>query len=138
MSMATVFVNGCFDLLHEGHARFLIAAKNLGGTQNRLVVGVNSDDSARRLKADKWGEKYPRDSEVVRACRLSRYADEAHIFDTEDDLLQLILRCRPCVICKGPDYQGKRVTGDEVAPVVILDTPETSEVRELKRRSYGQ
>jgi cytidyltransferase-like protein len=136
--MATVFVNGCFDLLHEGHAKFLLAAGHLGGLKHeRLIAAVNSDQSARRLKSERWGANYPKQSEQVRALQLLRYVDEVHIFDTEDDLLQLIFRCRPCVICKGPDYAGKRVTGDELCPVVILDTPETDQVRQTKKHAYS-
>ena len=147
--MATIFVNGCFDLLHEGHIKFLTMAKHLGHgrggmtkwtlgptTPNRLIVAVNSTDSARRLKGAKWGENYPKDSLTTRMENLTRYADGVYSFDTEKQLRELIDQCLPCIICKGPDYVGKRVTGDDIAPVLILDTPETEEIRELKRKAY--
>jgi len=147
--MATILCNGVFDLLHPGHQLFLSLAKGLGYrhgftrypdhepcNRNRLIVAVNSDRSARELKAAKWGEKYPVMSEVQRMAATNDYADEIWCFDTEAELHTLIQASVPCIIVKGPDYIGKRVTGDDIAPVIILDTPETDEVRELKRKAY--
>ena len=149
--MATIFVNGCFDLLHEGHKRFLTAAKGLGYRggfhiseweqtviYNRLIVAINSDEYARKLKADKWGPGYPKDDERTRAMKLRHYADEVYIFESEDMLKALIDAHSPCILCKGPDYAGKRVTGDDIAPVLILDTPETEEVRQFKEKAYAR
>ena len=138
--MARIIVNGCFDLLHEGHRRFLFFAKCLGRistNSNHLIVAINSDASARKLKASKWGPGYPKDDQNTRAMKLRSYADEVFIFDTEDQLLALIAANAPCILCKGPDYACKRVTGDEIAPVIILDTPETDQIRAFKRVAYG-
>jgi D-beta-D-heptose 7-phosphate kinase / D-beta-D-heptose 1-phosphate adenosyltransferase len=157
--MARIVCNGCFDLLHEGHKRFLLLAKTIGGivsdhrkalfiestriripylsTPNHLIVAINSDASARKLKASKWGPGYPKDDQQTRAMKLRSYCDEVFIFDTEDQLEAIIAANAPCIICKGPDYAGKRVTGDELAPVLILDTPETDEIRAMKRKAYG-
>jgi D-beta-D-heptose 7-phosphate kinase / D-beta-D-heptose 1-phosphate adenosyltransferase len=151
--MAAIFVNGCFDLFHAGHRRFLVAAKWLGEQPdliapglmsfpglhlNRLIVAVNSDHSARKLKATKWGANYPKDSLTERMERLTEYADGVYSFDTERQLHDLIEQCMPCIICKGPDYAGREdeVTGSDIAPVLILDTPETDEIRALKRKAY--
>lgn len=134
--MATIIVNGCFDLLHAGHAQLLTRAKHIGLGPNTLIACINSDRYAKILKADKWGEKYPIDDERARCAKLRRYADEVHVFDNEDQLWRLIWNARPCIIVKGPDYRGKPVTGDDLAPVLILDTPETEEVREIKRKAY--
>lgn len=135
--MATIIANGCFDLLHPGHKRFLWQAKTLGSlTIHHLIVAVNSDRSAQYLKADKWGIRYPLHPEEKRAADLSQYADQVMIFDTEQQLHDIIEFAMPCIIVKGPDYVGKRVTGDDIAPVLILDTPETAEIRELKRKAY--
>lgn len=147
----TIFCNGCFDLLHEGHVRFLRNAIYLGrigvskkkiGTgklsPNRLIVAINSDRYARELKLSKWGEKYPRDAQEVRAEKLRQYADEVLIFDTEHQLRRMITAKLPCIIVKGPDYANRRVTGDDLAPVLILDTPEPESVKALKLRVYGQ
>lgn len=136
--MATILVNGCFDLLHEGHVRFLRAALALGGHGecNRLVVAVNTDASAKRLKTIKWGERYPVDNLETRMDKLRPFADDVFSFSWESELRSLIKQSLPCVLCKGPDYIGKRVTGDDLAPVIILDTPESEEVRQLKKRVY--
>lgn len=137
--MATIFVNGCFDLLHEGHKRFLTAARMLGGQlTNRLVVAVNSDESARRLKAAKWGEKYPVDGLNARMRKLFDYSYSVYWFDSELELHMIIERELPCIIVKGPDYAGKRVTGDDIAPVLILDTPEPESVKQMKIEIYSQ
>lgn len=136
--MAIVFTNGVFDLLHEGHLRFLEAARYLGGFRNRLIVAVNDDESAKLLKSEKWGPKYPQDTLEARLNRLKEYADGVIGFSDENELRSVIRRYLPCVIVKGPDYVGKPVTGSEIAPVVILDTPETSDIQELKRRTYAR
>ena len=145
-SMATIIANGCFDIFHDGHIRFLQRAKFLGvskkapfseGTKrNRLIVAVNSDESAKRLKAEKWGEKYPIDSLETRMQNVARYADEVVSFETEEQLTEFIEWNMPCIIIKGPDYEGRVVTGDQLAPVLILDTPEPAAVKEMKKRRY--
>lgn len=137
--MATIVANGCFDLLHKGHRRFLAEAKRLGGHLNHLIVAINSDESARNLKASKWGPKYPLNSQGVRAMALHEYADQVLIFDTEQMLHEIIEFAMPCIIVKGPDYLGREslVTGSDIAPVLILDCPETEEVRILKRSVYS-
>jgi D-beta-D-heptose 7-phosphate kinase / D-beta-D-heptose 1-phosphate adenosyltransferase len=157
--VATIFVNGVFDLLHEGHVHFLRAAKGLGGVVsetnmrvyastnkvcppkskwNHLIVALNSDEYARQLKASKWGDNYPHENLAQRMENLRSYADQALRFDSEAELHSLILTARPCILCKGPDYAGRRVTGDDIAPVIILDTPEPESVKALKIQVYGQ
>ena len=143
--MATILVNGCFDLLHKGHQRFLLRARFLGDdwtttgpSRNRLIVAVNNDDSARRLKAAKWGAKYPIQNHAERMRSLQPYCDEVFGFDTEAQLHEMIEWLSPCIIVKGPDYAGRESarTGSDIAPVLILDTPETEEIREYKRKCY--
>lgn len=138
--MAIIFVNGCFDILHAGHHAFLEAARNLGGRAeyHRLIVAINSDAYARKLKADKWGPGYPIDDQYTRAAKLRKFADAVTIFDNEDQLLAEISAYMPCILVKGPDYAGKPVTGDTIAPVIILDTPEPESVKEMKRKVYGR
>jgi D-beta-D-heptose 7-phosphate kinase / D-beta-D-heptose 1-phosphate adenosyltransferase len=153
--MAVIIANGCFDVLHNGHKWFLDCAKALGAPlyrnpngslcldasgakHNRLIIAVNSDRSARELKAAKWGEKYPIQNQVERMAALAPYADEIVGFDSEAELRQLVEWLAPCVLCKGPDYAGKSVTGDDLAPVIILDTPEPEQVKQMKVRVYGQ
>lgn len=145
--MSTLIINGCFDIFHDGHTRFLQRAKFLGVSKkapfkdamvrNKLIVAVNSDASCKRLKSDKHGPKYPIDHEIERMANVSKYADIVVGFDTEEQLHALIEHCMPCIIVKGPDYAGKSVTGDDLAPVLILDTPEPESVKEMKRRVYS-
>ena len=93
-----VFTNGCFDILHAGHVRYLTAAAAMG---DFLVIGLNSDASVRRLK----GEGRPIVSEADRAEVLEalRAVDIVTIFDepTAEDLIRLV---RPDVYVKGGDY----------------------------------
>ena len=93
-----VFTNGCFDILHAGHVRYLTAAAAMG---DFLVVGLNSDASVRRLK----GEGRPIVSEADRAEVLEalRAVDIVTIFDepTAEELIRLV---RPDVYVKGGDY----------------------------------
>jgi D-glycero-beta-D-manno-heptose 1-phosphate adenylyltransferase len=90
--------NGCFDVLHVGHIRYLHAAKNLGG---RLVVAVNSDDSVRALK----GEGRPVMPANERAEILSALADvDAVVIFPERDVRALIQEIHPDIQAKGTDY----------------------------------
>ena len=95
--------NGCFDVLHVGHIRYLHAAKDLGG---RLVVAVNSDDSVRALK----GEGRPVMPAAERAEILSALADvDAVVIFPERDVRALIHEIHPDVQAKGTDYTEKSV-----------------------------
>ena len=102
------FTNGCFDLLHPGHISLLQQAC---ATCDRLVVGLNSDESVRRLK----GETRPVQSELARATVLASLAsvDLVVIFG-EDTPLNLIRALRPDVLVKGADYTVERVVGAEL------------------------
>ena len=109
-----VFTNGCFDILHRGHATYLQAAQALGDV---LIVGVNSDASVRRLK----GENRPINNEQDRAYLLASLAavDYVTIF-TEDTPHGLLSQLRPDVLVKGGDYQLEEVVGREFAREVQL------------------
>ena len=100
-----VFTNGCFDVLHAGHISLLEQARSLG---DRLIVGLNSDDSVRRLK----GEPRPYVTEADRARLLAalRSVDGVVTF-TEDTPLELIRALRPDVLVKGSDYSEDEVVG---------------------------
>ncbi len=100
-----VFTNGCFDILHAGHISLLEQSAALG---NRLVIGLNSDDSVRRLK----GAHRPIQSEDDR-CRILaalRSVDLVVIFD-EDTPAELITALRPDVLVKGADYRLDAIVG---------------------------
>lgn len=103
-----VFTNGCFDLLHAGHVKYLQKARNLG---DLLVLGLNSDASVRRLK----GEKRPLIGEEERAHILAALdcIDYVVIFD-EDTPLELITALKPHILAKGGDYTVDGVVGKDV------------------------
>ncbi|HDR06794.1 MAG TPA: D-glycero-beta-D-manno-heptose 1-phosphate adenylyltransferase [Candidatus Coatesbacteria bacterium] len=105
-----VFTNGCFDLLHPGHVRYLAAARELG---DFLVVGVNDDASARRLK----GPARPFLALAVRAELLAALKPvDCVVPFAEDTPLELIEKLRPDVLVKGGDYSPDQIAGaDEVA-----------------------
>ena len=95
--------NGCFDLIHVGHVRYLHAAKQLGG---RLVVGVNSDASVRRLK----GDGRPLMPAEERAEILAAFAAvDAVVIFSEADVRALLREIRPDFHAKGTDYTADNV-----------------------------
>jgi len=102
-----VFTNGCFDLLHVGHVRYLNAARKQG---DMLVVGLNSDASVRAIK----GEKRPILPQEQRAEVLTglKCVDYVSIFD-EPDLLLLIQSLKPHVLVKGADWAEKDIIGGD-------------------------
>ncbi|MEW5722031.1 MAG: D-glycero-beta-D-manno-heptose 1-phosphate adenylyltransferase [Thermodesulfobacteriota bacterium] len=103
-----VFTNGCFDLLHVGHVRYLAEARGLG---DFLVVGLNSDDSVRRIK-EPGRPVNPQDrrAEVLAALM---FVDAVVIFDQEDPL-ELIRFLAPDVLVKGGDWPVEKIVGREV------------------------
>jgi len=103
-----VFTNGCFDLIHAGHIRFLEDAAALGDV---LVVGLNTDASVRRLK----GRERPIQDAEDRAALLAalQAVDHVVLFD-EDTPLELIRRLKPDVLVKGADYTVQTVVGADL------------------------
>jgi rfaE bifunctional protein nucleotidyltransferase chain/domain len=110
---SVALANGCFDVLHAGHVRYLEGAKREADV---LVVGVNGDDSVRRLKGPGRPIVPAEDRALVVAAL--RSVDHVVVFE-EDDVGRLLLALRPDVHCKGTDY-----------------TPDTVPEREVVR-SYG-
>ena len=103
-----VFTNGCFDILHVGHVRYLKQASELGDI---LVVGLNNDDSVKRLK----GVDRPVNSEKDRAELLTAlgFVDYVVVFD-EDTPYNLIKAIQPDVLVKGGDYKPEDVVGKDI------------------------
>ncbi len=101
-----VFTNGCFDLLHIGHVRYLSEAKQLG---DRLIVGLNSDDSVKKLEK---GANRPLIPESQRAEVLAALecVDYVILFD-EPDPLNLIKAIQPNVLVKGGDWEPDQIIG---------------------------
>jgi D-beta-D-heptose 7-phosphate kinase/D-beta-D-heptose 1-phosphate adenosyltransferase len=100
-----VFTNGCFDILHAGHARYLQQAARLGDV---LVVGLNGDDSVRRIK----GPGRPVQSEADRAYLLASLSCVSYVvIFREDTPAALIERVVPRVLVKGGDWKAKDIVG---------------------------
>jgi rfaE bifunctional protein nucleotidyltransferase chain/domain len=124
--------NGCFDLLHVGHVRYLHAAKQLGG---RLIVAVNSDESVRSLK----GEGRPVMPAEERAEILTAFADvDAVVIFPEPDVRALIREIRPDVQAKGTDYSADTVPERDVVVecggrVEIVGDPKDHSASEIIR-----
>jgi len=102
-----VFTNGCFDILHRGHVEYLEFCKSLG---DKVVVGLNSDDSVRRIK----GLKRPINTQNDRAYVLSalKVIDYVIIFD-EMTPLELIKQISPDILVKGDDWSIEQVVGKD-------------------------
>ena len=100
-----VFTNGCFDILHRGHVTYLNQARNLG---DLLIVGINSDESVKRLK----GPERPVNMLEDRAYVLSALKSVDYVIPFEEDTpLNLINLIMPDILVKGGDYTIDRIIG---------------------------
>ena len=134
--MRVVFTNGCFDILHAGHVRYLAAARALGDV---LILGLNSDASVRRLK----GETRPVNDESDRAAVVGalKSVDAVVIFG-EDTAEILIAKVRPAVYVKGGDYTRETLPeariveayGGEVAFIPLVAGKSTTGIIEKAGR----
>ena len=128
-----IFTNGCFDILHTGHVKYLEESKNLGDI---LIIGLNSNRSVSSLK----GDKRPINDEMDRAIILSslKSVDYVVIFD-EDTPYNLIKAITPHIIVKGGDYEGKKVVGEDIANelkyVNFIKNKSTTKIIEKIRKS---
>jgi rfaE bifunctional protein nucleotidyltransferase chain/domain len=133
---SVTLANGCFDLLHVGHVRYLRAAKELGG---RLIVAINSDESVRALK----GEGRPLMPAAERAEILASLADvDAVVIFPEADVRALVREIRPDVQAKGTDYNAENVPERDVVlecggRVEIVGDPKDHSATEIIRSRMG-
>ena len=113
-----VFTNGCFDILHTGHFELLKAAKEKG---DKLIVGLNDDNSVKRLK----GNSRPINPVEIRKKQLEilSWVDEVIVF-SEDTPYNLIKSLKPTLIVKGGDYKVNEVVGHDLTSVYIVPTVE--------------
>lgn len=130
------FTNGCFDILHPGHVKVLTAAR---GACDRLIVGLNSDASVKRLK----GEGRPVQDERARAEVLAALeaVDVVAIFE-HDTPIELITTVRPSVLVKGGDYSRDQVVGHEIVEafggeVLLVDVLAGHSTTSLVDRARG-
>ena len=130
------FANGCFDLLHVGHVRYLQGA---AAEADRLIVAINSDRSVRRLKGDNRPILPEADrAELVAALRGVSYVV---VFD-DPDVGRLLLRLRPDVHCKGTDYTVDSVPERAIVQsyggrTAIVGDPKSHNTRELIAKIAG-
>ena len=112
--MKTIFTNGCFDILHRGHVELLQYCKTMG----KVIVGLNSDSSVKKLK----GENRPINNQKDRKKILEALncVDEVIIFE-EETPLSLIQNIKPDIIVKGGDYDKQQVVGNKIAEVKIFN-----------------
>ncbi len=132
-----ILANGCFDLLHVGHVRYLHAAKKLGG---HLIVAINSDESVQSLK----GEGRPLMPANERAEILASLADvDAVVIFPEPDVRALIREIRPDIQAKGTDYTVNTVPERDTVlecggRVEIVGDPKNHSATEIIRSRLGQ
>lgn len=112
--MKRIFVNGTFDVLHVGHLALLNFAKTLG---DHLVVGIDSDERVKYLK----GKHRPINNVYERKVMLQnlKAVDEVAIFDTDEDLIELIKQSD--IMVKGGDYSNLPIIGKEYTTVVLFE-----------------
>ncbi|MBC8382242.1 MAG: D-glycero-beta-D-manno-heptose 1-phosphate adenylyltransferase [Candidatus Cloacimonetes bacterium] len=103
-----VFTNGCFDIIHRGHIEYLNKAKKLGDI---LIIGLNSDDSVRRLKGVNRPINYEQDRAVV--LDNLKQVDYVCIFD-EDTPYELIKIIQPDILVKGGDWAVRDIVGSDI------------------------
>ena len=132
-----VFTNGCFDVLHLGHVKYLEFARGLGDV---LVVGLNSDASVRKLK----GPGRPVCDQNERAQVLAALADVSYVVLFEEEVPERIIRkVRPDVLVKGEDWREKGVVGREFVEscggeVVLAPVIEGKSTSDIIRRIKGE
>ena len=131
-----VFTNGCFDILHVGHVKYLEEAKSYGDI---LILGLNSDESVRRLK----GPSRPVNTENDRAYILASLEAVDYVVKFyEDTPYELIKAVQPHILVKGGDYAGKEVVGQDIADelrlVDFVDGKSTTKTIERITKSHDK
>ena len=135
-----VFTNGCFDILHVGHVRYLKKAKSLGDI---LIIGLNTDRSVKIIKGDKRPVVPEKErAEVLSALEFVDYV----VFFEELDPLRLIEALKPDVLVKGADWSKDKIVGREIVKnlggrvvrVPMVPGASSTGLIEKIRKVYGQ
>ena len=133
-SKKIVFSNGCFDILHRGHVEYLAKAASLGDV---LIIGLNTDESVRRLK----GPTRPVQDEQSRAQVMAslHFVDFVVLFD-EDTPYELINFIKPDILVKGSDYREDQIVGADIVKgnggkVITIDLVEGYSTTSIIERS---
>lgn len=108
-----IFVNGTFDILHRGHIELLNFAKSLG---SQLLVAIDADQRVKQLK----GSTRPINNEQVRKLILYNLkpVDIVLIFNSDEELVNIIKEYQPDIMVKGSDYKGKKIIGEEYCKAI--------------------
>ncbi|MGQ9569965.1 MAG: D-glycero-beta-D-manno-heptose 1-phosphate adenylyltransferase [Thermodesulfovibrionales bacterium] len=107
-SKKIVFTNGCFDIIHAGHVRYLREAKRLGDI---LVVGLNSDNSVSKIKSSRPINPQNHRAEVLSSLEMVDYV----VIFNEETPYELIKLIRPDVLVKGGDWKKEEIVGSDIA-----------------------
>lgn len=135
--MITVFTNGCFDIIHLGHIKLLEECKKIS-KNGRVVVGLNSDKSVKRLK----GKTRPINDQQSRKVVLEsiKFVDEVIIFE-EDTPEVLLSHLKPDILVKGGDYTLEKIVGKQYAKQVVIfeyvDGYSTTNIIEKSVSNFG-
>lgn len=108
--MKTIFVNGCFDVIHRGHIELFKYAKSLG---DFLIVAIDSDERVKQLKGLSRPFNHQDDRKMV--LESIRYIDEVLFFNSEDELEKIIFKINPEVMVVGSDWRDKNIIGSQYA-----------------------
>jgi D-beta-D-heptose 7-phosphate kinase/D-beta-D-heptose 1-phosphate adenosyltransferase len=113
--MKRIFVNGTFDMMHRGHLELLKYARSLG---DQVWVAIDSDRRAKKLK----GAGRPVETQEDRKFMLEslKYVDLVFIFDSDDELEQIIKGCKPEIMVKGSDYKGMPIIGSFYCKKIVF------------------
>lgn len=133
-----VFTNGCFDIIHLGHIDYLSKAKDLGDI---LLIGLNTDDSVKRLKGNNRPIKNQRERAVLLASL--RFVDGIILFN-EDTPYDLIKKIEPDILIKGSDYKKEEIvgadiiknTGGEIITIDFLEGYSTTSILNKIRQNF--
>jgi rfaE bifunctional protein nucleotidyltransferase chain/domain len=110
----TVWVNGCFDILHRGHFELFNYAKSLG---DRLIVGIDTDE---KVTKDKGPDRpYNNIDDRIYALNSLQAVDLTYIFNSREELIQLIKQISPDILVVGSDWKGKEIVGGMYAKEIV-------------------
>jgi rfaE bifunctional protein nucleotidyltransferase chain/domain len=112
--MTKVIINGTFDILHRGHLELLEYAMSCG---SYLLVAIDTDRRVKELK----GESRPINNQYDRKYHLEmlRSVNEVRLFDSQEELIEIIQAYQPAIMVKGSDYKGRSVVGETYIPEII-------------------